>query len=73
MQNNEHLLIKLSDAQRGEFEQILSHALQTLISEQRISLDMEETPVPKIEIHFNCPVGSVVLHADSVMNERRES
>ena len=27
---------------------------------------------PKIEIHFNFPVGSVVLHADAVNHERRE-
>ena len=32
-----------------------------------------ECSLPKIEIHINGPVGAVVLHTDTVMNERRES
>ena len=31
-----------------------------------------ECSLPKIEIHFNYPVGSVVLHADCITHERRE-
>ncbi len=28
--------------------------------------------LPNVEIHFNYPVGSVVLHADFIRDERRE-
>ena len=31
-----------------------------------------ECSLPKIEIHINAPVSTVVFHADSIMNERRE-
>ena len=32
----------------------------------------EECSLTKIEIHINGPVNSVVLHADSIIHERRE-
>lgn len=32
-----------------------------------------ECSLTKIEIHFHVPVNSVVLHADSIIHERRES
>lgn len=32
-----------------------------------------ECSQPKIEIHFHVPVNTIVLHADSIIQERRES
>ena len=31
-----------------------------------------ECSQPKIEFHFHVPVNSIVLHADSIIHERRE-
>ena len=31
-----------------------------------------ECSQPKIEFHFHVPVNSIVLHADSIIQERRE-
>lgn len=32
-----------------------------------------ECSQPKIEFHFHVPVNTIVLHADSIVHERRES